>query len=41
MGGEEFGEKASLISVEELNNFKEKDFNEYHKKYIDMVNSRI
>lgn len=41
MGGEEFGEKASLISVEELNNFKEKDFNEYHEKYFDMVNSRI
>lgn len=41
MGGEEFGEQASLIAVEELNNFKEKNFNDYHKKYFDIVNSKI
>ena len=41
MGGEEYGEKASLFAVEILKNFQNKDFNNLANEYIDSANSRI
>lgn len=41
MGGEEFGEKASLFAVENLKEFQNKDFEKYVNEYIGKANKRI
>lgn len=41
MGGEEYGEKASLFAVESLKEFQNKDFNKYVNEYIEKANKRI
>ena len=41
MGGEEYGEKASLFAVENLKEFQNKDFNKYVNEYIEKANKRI
>lgn len=41
MGGEEFGEKASLLAVETLKDYDYKDFEEYVSDYVDKANEKI
>lgn len=41
MGGEEYGEKASLFAVETLKEFKEKDINKNIDKYVNVANGKI
>lgn len=41
MGGEEFGEKASLYAVETLNKYKDDNFSQYISRYIEEANDKI
>lgn len=41
MGGEEYGERASLIAVETLKEYRDMNFNESINKYINEANEKI
>lgn len=41
MGGEEHGDKASLLAVETLKEFEEKDINEHINEYVNTANKKI
>lgn len=41
MGGEEFGEKASLIGVSTLAEYQEKNFNDVLNEYVEKANKKI
>ena len=41
MGGEEYGEKASLFAVETLKEYQEKEFSFYIQEYIENANQKI
>ena len=41
MGGEEFGERASLFAVEILKEYHKKDFEKYASEYVKRVNEKI